>query len=195
MLFFKFLLTKNQTKSGKVSASRCLARQCRVFRRTIIAQERTHRINREIRVPEIRLTGVDGTAEEAGVDLVEVAAKANPPVCRLMDYGKFRYQEQKRQQEMKAKQKVIQVKEVKFRPATDENDYQTKLRALIRFLGDGNKAKVTLRYRGREMAHQDLGQDVLTRIREDLAEIAQVEQFPKLEGRQMIMVLAPKRKK
>ncbi len=159
-------------------------------------------------MPEIRLTGVDGTqigivrtsealamAEEAGVDLVEVAAKANPPVCRLMDYGKFRYQEQKRQQEMKAKQKVIQVKEVKFRPATDENDYQTKLRALIRFLGDGNKAKVTLRYRGREMAHQDLGQDVFTRIREDLAEIAQVEQFPKLEGRQMIMVLAPKRKK
>lgn len=159
-------------------------------------------------MPEIRLTGVDGTqigivrtsealamAEEAGVDLVEVAAKANPPVCRLMDYGKFRYQEQKRQQEMKAKQKVIQVKVVKFRPATDENDYQTKLRALIRFLGDGNKAKVTLRYRGREMAHQDLGQDVLTRIREDLAEIAQVEQFPKLEGRQMIMVLAPKRKK
>lgn len=159
-------------------------------------------------MPEIRLTGVDGTqigivrtsealamAEEAGVDLVEVAAKANPPVCRLMDYGTFRYQEQKRQQEMKAKQKVIQVKEVKFRPATDENDYQTKLRALIRFLGDGNKAKVTLRYRGREMAHQDLGQDVLTRIREDLAEIAQVEQFPKLEGRQMIMVLAPKRKK
>ena len=159
-------------------------------------------------MPEIRLTGVDGTqigivrtsealamAEEAGVDLVEVAAKANPPVCRLMDYGKFRYQEQKRQQEMKAKQKVIQVKEVKFRPATDENDYQTKLRALIRFLGDGNKAKVTLRYRGRELAHQDLGQDVLTRIREDLAEIAQVEQFPKLEGRQMIMVLAPKRKK
>ena len=159
-------------------------------------------------MPEIRLTGVDGTqigivrtsealamAEEAGVDLVEVAAKANPPVCRLMDYGKFRYQEQKRQQEMKAKQKVIQVKEVKFRPATDENDYQTKLRALIRFLGDGNKAKVTLRFRGREMAHQDLGQDVLTRIREDLAEVAQVEQFPKLEGRQMIMVLAPKRKK
>ena len=134
-------------------------------------------------------------AEEAGVDLVEVAAKANPPVCRLMDYGKFRYQEQKRQQEIKAKQKVIQVKEVKFRPATDENDYQTKLRALTRFLNDGNKAKVTLRYRGREMAHQDLGQDVLSRIREDLAEIAQVEQFPKLEGRQMIMVLEKKKKK
>ena len=159
-------------------------------------------------MPEIRLTGVDGTqigivrtsealamAAEGGVDLVDVEDKANHPVCRFMDYGMFRYLEQKRQQEMKAKQKVIQVKEVKFRPATDENDYQTKLRALIRFLGDGNKAKVTLRYRGREMAHQDLGQDVLTRIREDLAEIAQVEQFPKLEGRQMIMVLAPKRKK
>jgi translation initiation factor IF-3 len=134
-------------------------------------------------------------AEEAGVDLVEVAAKANPPVCRLMDYGKFRYQEQKRQQEIKAKQKVIQVKEVKFRPATDENDYQTKLRALIRFLGEGNKAKVTLRYRGREMAHQDLGMEVMTRIKEDLVDVAQVEAFPKLEGRQMIMVLAPKRKK
>ncbi len=154
------------------------------------------------------MTGVDGAqigivrtsealamAEEAGVDLVEVAAKANPPVCRLMDYGKFRYQEQKRQQEIKAKQKIIQVKEVKFRPATDENDYQTKLRALTRFLSEGNKAKVTLRYRGREMAHQDIGQDVLARIKDDLAEIAQVEQFPKLEGRQMIMVLAPKRKK
>lgn len=159
-------------------------------------------------MPEVRLTGVDGAqigvvrtsealamAEEAGVDLVEVAAKAVPPVCRLMDYGKFRYQEQKRQQEIKAKQKVIQVKEVKFRPATDENDYQTKLRALVRFLAEGNKAKVTLRYRGREMAHQDLGQDVMTRIKEDLAEVAQVESFPKLEGRQMIMVLAPKRKK
>lgn len=154
------------------------------------------------------MTGVDGAqigivrtsealamAEEAGVDLVEVAAKANPPVCRLMDYGKSRYQEQKRQQEIKAKQKIIQVKEVKFRPATDENDYQTKLRALTRFLSEGNKAKVTLRYRGREMAHQDIGQDVLARIKDDLAEIAQVEQFPKLEGRQMIMVLAPKRKK
>ena len=159
-------------------------------------------------MPEVRLTGVDGAqigvvrtaealamAEEAGVDLVEVAAKANPPVCRLMDYGKFRYQEQKRQQEIKAKQKVIQVKEVKFRPATDENDYQTKLRALIRFLGEGNKAKVTLRYRGREMAHQDLGMEVMTRIKEDLVDVAQVEAFPKMEGRQMIMVLAPKRKK
>ncbi len=134
-------------------------------------------------------------AEDAGVDLVEVARNAHPPVCRLMDYGKFRYQEQKKAQEAKAKQKVIQVKEVKFRPQTDENDYKTKLRALQRFIGDGNKAKVTLRYRGREMAHQEFGNNLLNRVKEDMAEIAQVESFPKLEGRQMIMVLAPKKKK
>ena len=134
-------------------------------------------------------------AEEADVDLVEVAPNARPPVCRLMDYGKFRYQEQKKAQEQKAKQKVIQVKEVKFRPQTDKNDYDTKLRALTRFLVDGNKAKVTLRYRGREMAHQEFGTDLLNKVKEDLADIAQVESFPKLEGRQMIMVLAPKKKK
>lgn len=134
-------------------------------------------------------------AEEADVDLVEVAPNARPPVCRLMDYGKFRYQEQKKAQEQKAKQKVIQVKEVKFRPQTDKNDYDTKLRALTRFLADGSKAKVTLRYRGREMAHQEFGTDLLNKVKEDLADIAQVESFPKLEGRQMIMVLAPKKKK
>ena len=175
---------------------------------TKIAQERTHRINGEIRVPEVRLTGLDGEmigivrtsqalamAEEADVDLVEVAPNARPPVCRLMDYGKFRYQEQKKAQEQKAKQKVIQFKEVKFRPQTDKNDYDTKLRALTRFLADGNKAMVTLRYRGREMAHQEFGTDLLNKVKEDLADIAQVESFPKLEGRQMIMVLAPKTKK
>lgn len=178
------------------------------MRSSVIAQDRNHRINGEIRVPEVRLTGVDGAqigivrtaealrmAEEADVDLVEIAPNAQPPVCRLMDYGKFRYQEQKKAQVMKARQKVVQVKEVKFRPATDENDYQTKLRALRRFLGDGDKAKVTLRYRGREMAHQDLGAQIMERIRTDLAEEAQIEQNPKLEGRQMIMVLAPKKKK
>ena len=116
-------------------------------------------------------------------------------MCRLMDYGKFRYQEQKRAQEIKSKQKVVQVKEVKFRPATDENDFQTKLRAVKRFLGDGDKAKITLRYRGREMAHQDIGMQVLNRLRDELSEVAQVEQMPKLEGRQMIMVLAPRSKK
>lgn len=154
------------------------------------------------------MTGVDGvqigivpTAEairmamDAEVDLVEVAPNAVPPVCRLMDYGKFRYQEQKRAQEIKSKQKVVQVKEVKFRPATDENDFQTKLRAVKRFLGNGDKAKITLRYRGREMAHQDIGMQVLNRLRDELSEVAQVEQMPKLEGRQMIMVLAPRSKK
>lgn len=134
-------------------------------------------------------------AMDADVDLVEVAPNAVPPVCRLMDYGKFRYQEQKRAQEIKSKQKVVQVKEVKFRPATDENDFQTKLQAVKRFLGDGDKAKITLRYRGREMAHQDIGMQVLNRLREELSEVAQVEQMPKLEGRQMIMVLAPRSKK
>lgn len=159
-------------------------------------------------MPEVRLTGPDGVqigivktfqalamAEEADMDLVEVAPNARPPVCRIMDYGKFRYQEQKKAQEAKAKQKVIQVKEVKFRPATDENDYQTKLRQMTKFIGEGNKVKVTLRYRGREMAHQEFGANVLNRVKEDLADIVQVEAFPKLEGRQMIMVLAPKRKK
>ena len=134
-------------------------------------------------------------AEDADVDLVEVAPNATPPVCRLMDYGKFRYQEQKKSQEAKAKQKVVQVKEVKFRPATDENDFQTKLRSLVRFLGDGDKAKVTLRFRGREMAHQHFGMELMERIRTELDEIAQVEHAPKLEGRQMIMVLAPKKKR
>ena len=134
-------------------------------------------------------------AEDADVDLVEIAPNAQPPVCRLMDYGKFRYQEQKKAQEAKAKQKVIQVKEVKFRAVTDENDFQTKLRSLVRFLNDGDKAKVTLRYRGREMAHQQFGMELMDRIRTELAEVAQVEHQPKLEGRQMIMVLAPKKKK
>ena len=165
-------------------------------------------INSEIRVPEVRLTGVDGAqigivrtsealrmAEDAGVDLVEVAPNAVPPVCRLMDYGKFRYQEQKKAQEAKAKQKVVQIKEVKFRPATDENDFQTKLRSLKRFLEDGDKAKITLRFRGREMAHQQFGTQLMDRVREELVDIAQVEHAPKLEGRQMIMVLAPKKKR
>lgn len=134
-------------------------------------------------------------AEEMGVDLVEIAPMASPPVCRLMDYGKFKYQEQKRTHEAKLKQKQIQIKEVKFRPATDEGDYQIKLRNLKRFLDDGDKAKISLRFRGREITHQDIGMRLLERVRDDLDEHGQVEQMPKLEGRQMIMVLAPKRKK
>ena len=133
-------------------------------------------------------------AEEQNVDLVEIAPLANPPVCKLMDYGKFRYREQKKAHEAKLKQKQIQVKEIKFRPGTDEGDYKIKLGKLIQFLDAGDKAKVTLRFRGREMAHKEFGERLLERVRKDLDPVGVVEQFPKLEGRQMVMVLAPKKK-
>jgi translation initiation factor IF-3 len=134
-------------------------------------------------------------AGELDVDLVEIAATADPPVCRLMDYGKFKYQEQKKAAEAKSKQKVIEVKEVKFRPGTDDGDYNIKMRNLRRFIAeDGDKGKVTLRFRGREITHQDIGMRMLERIRDELADVAMVEHMPKLEGRQMIMVLAPKKK-
>ncbi len=134
-------------------------------------------------------------AEEAGLDLVEIAPMARPPVCRIVDFGKFKYQEQKRQHEQRQKQKQVQVKEVKLRPGTDENDYQIKLRNMTRFLEEEDKVKVTLRFRGREMAHQDIGMRQIERIRADLQEVALVEQMPKMEGRQMIMVLTPSKKK
>jgi translation initiation factor IF-3 len=133
-------------------------------------------------------------AEELEIDLVEIAPTAKPPVARLMDFGKFKYSEAKKKHEAKLKQKQIQVKEVKFRPGTDEGDYQIKLRNLIRFLGEGDKTKVTLRFRGREMAHQEFGIKLLERVRGDLEPHGVVEQFPKMEGRQMIMVLSPKKK-
>ncbi len=158
--------------------------------------------------PEVRLTGPDGEAigvvsiQEAlrmagdlDVDLVEIAAMANPPVCRLIDYGKFKYAEQKRAAEAKAKQTVIEIKEIKFRPGTDEGDYQIKMRNVRRFLEDGDKCKITLRYRGREITHQEIGMALLQRIRDELGDTIVVEQFPKLEGRQMIMMIAPGRKK
>lgn len=173
-----------------------------------IAQDKEFRINGEIDAPQVRLIGEDGEqlgivslreallkAEDAELDLVEIAPQAQPPVCRIMDYGKFKYQEQKKQHEAKLKQKQIQVKEIKFRPRTDEADYQVKLRNLVRFLTEGDKTKVTLRFRGREMAHQEFGVQLLKRIEEDLSEYGSVEQFPKLEGRQMVMVLAPKKRK
>jgi len=172
-----------------------------------IAQEKTQRVNDEITAPEVRLVGADGEqlgivniraalqlAQEAEIDLVEIAPLAKPPVCKIMDFGKFKYQEAKRAHEAKLKQKQVQVKEVKFRPGTDENDYQIKLRNLIKFLQEGDKAKITLRYRGREMAHQEFGIRMLERIKGDLTEVAVVEQFPKMEGRQLIMVLAPTKK-
>lgn len=133
--------------------------------------------------------------EEAGLDLVEIAPLAKPPVCRIMDYGKFKYQEAKRAHDAKLKQKQVQVKEVKFRPGTDENDYQIKLRNVVKFLNDGDKAKITLRFRGREMAHQEFGVRMLERIKGDLEGVGQVEQFPKMEGRQLIMILAPVKKR
>ncbi len=172
-----------------------------------IAQNKAHRLNEEITVPEIRLIGAEGEqvgvvsirtalqmAEEAGVDLVEIAPLAQPPVCRIMDYGKFKYQEAKKAHEAKLKQKQVQVKEIKLRPGTDENDYQIKLRNMLRFLEEGDKVKVTLRFRGREMAHQEFGMRQLERIKSDLENIGAVEQMPKMEGRQMVMIVAPARK-
>ena len=131
-------------------------------------------------------------AEEAGLDLVEIAPMAVPPVCRLMDFGKFKYQEQKKAHEARLKQKQVQVKEVKLRPGTDENDYQIKLRNLKRFLEEGDKCKVTLRFRGREMAHPELGMKLLNKVQADFDEVAKVEYAPRMEGRQMIMILAPR---
>jgi translation initiation factor IF-3 len=158
--------------------------------------------------PEVRLVGPENEplgvmslsealrlAGEADVDLVEVVAAANPPVCRLIEYGKFKYHEQKKAAEAKSKQKVIEVKEIKFRPGTDDGDYNIKMRNIKRFLEEGDKCKITLRFRGREITHQELGLALLNRIRDELADLITVEQFPKLEGRQMIMMIAPGRKK
>ena len=172
-----------------------------------IAQEREPRINGEITAREIRLVGEEGEqlgivslrealalAEERDVDLVEISPTAQPPVVKLMDYGKYKYEQSKKRHEAKQKQKQIQIKEIKFRPGTDDGDYNVKLRNLIRFLTEGDKAKITLRFRGREMAHQDIGLALLKRVEADLAEVGTVEQFPKLEGRQMVMMIAPKKK-
>lgn len=133
-------------------------------------------------------------AEEQDVDLVEISPTAKPPVCKLMDFGKYKYEQSKKRDEAKKKQKQVQIKEIKFRPGTDEGDYQIKMRSINRFLADGDKVKVTLRFRGREMAHQQLGAQLLERVKEDLVEVGVVEQFPKMEGRQMVMMIAPKKK-
>jgi len=174
--------------------------------RHIALDKQQQRLNGEINSPEVRLVGVEGEqlgivpiteamakAEAAELDLVEIAPMANPPVCRIMDYGKFKYRESKRQHEAKLKLKQIKVKEVKFRPGTDDGDYKIKLRNLVQFLGEGDKAKITLRFRGREMAHQEFGVRLLERIRTDLEPHAVVESFPRMEGRQMVMLLAPKK--
>jgi len=163
-------------------------------------------VNDRILAPEVRVIDENGEqvgilpieealerAAEAELDLVEISPNAEPPVCRIMDYGKFMFEQNKKQQSAKKKQKQVQVKEIKFRPGTDIGDYRVKLRNLIRFLQDGDRVKVTLRFRGREMAHQELGRELLERVKNDLAEYGTVEQFPKMEGRQMVMVLSPKK--
>jgi translation initiation factor IF-3 len=164
-------------------------------------------MNEQITAPQVRLIGAEGEqlgvvavaealrlADEAELDLVEIAPLAEPPVCRIMDIGKFKYAEAKKQHEAKLKQKQVQIKEIKFRPGTDEGDYNIKLRNLIKFLADGDKTKITLRFRGREIAHQQIGMQLLERVKQDLLEHGVVEQFPKMEGRQMVMVLSPKKK-
>jgi len=163
------------------------------------------RVNEAIRVPQVRLIDEDGEnvgvvsardamqrAENAGLDLVEISPNADPPVCKILDYGRFKYEAQKKKNEAKKRQRVIEVKEIKLRPNIDEHDYVVKMKNCHKFLSEGDKVKVTLRFRGREMAHQDLGMKVLIRVRDDMAELAKVEQLPKMEGRQMIMVMAPK---
>ncbi|WP_456407775.1 translation initiation factor IF-3 [Thiolapillus sp.] len=170
-------------------------------------QDKRNRLNDDIAVPEVRLIGEDGeqvgivsieeameAAAKAGLDLVEIVPNAEPPVCRIMDYGKFVFEAKKQKQAAKKKQKQVQVKEIKFRPRTDSGDYAIKLRNLRRFLENGDKAKVTMRFRGREHAHRELGAEVLTRVEKDLEDIAQVEQRPAMEGRQMVMVLGPRKK-
>ena len=163
------------------------------------------RVNEQIEAEKVRVVNADGEmvgviskeegleiAYEAGLDLVEVSPNADPPVCKVLDYGKYKYEAQKKANEARKKQKVIDVKEIKMRPGIDEHDYQVKMRSVRRFLDEGDKVKMTIRFRGREMAHQELGMKVLDRVREDVDELAKVEQFPKSEGRLMTMVIAPK---
>lgn len=174
----------------------------------IAAKKDDIRLNEEITARRVRVIGAESEALgimpidearklafEADLDLVEISPNADPPVCKVMDFGKYQFEQAKKLSIAKKKQKQIQVKEIKFRPGTEEGDYQVKLRSLIKFLNEGDKTKITLRYRGRELAHRELGIDVLKRIEKDLEELAVVEQFPKLEGRQMVMVLGPKKKK
>jgi translation initiation factor IF-3 len=168
------------------------------------ARDTGPRVNDRIRATEIRLIGAEGEnvgvvaperammmAEDAGLDLVEISPNAVPPVCKIMDFGKFKYETQKREAEARKKQKIIEIKEVKFRPNTDTNDYDVKMRNVFKFLENGDKVKVTLRFRGREMAHQNLGRELLERVAEDTKEHGKIENFPKMEGRQMVMIIGP----
>jgi translation initiation factor IF-3 len=163
-----------------------------------------HRVNDRIESNEVRLVDADGEmvgvvpirealyrASEAGLDLVEISPNAEPPVCKILDYGKFKYEAQKRANAARKKQRVIEVKEIKLRPGIDDNDYNIKMKKVRSFLDEGDKVKVTMRFRGREMSHQHIAMDILTKVKEEVADLAKVEQFPKMEGRQMVMVMAP----
>ncbi len=162
------------------------------------------RVNERINSPEIRLIGADGEnggvvspraameqAEQAGLDLVEISPNANPPVCKIMEFGKYKYEQQKRESEARKKQKIIEIKEIKFRPNTDKHDYGVKMRNVFKFLENGDKVKITMRFRGREMAHQNLGRELLERVAADVVELGKIENMPKMEGRQMIMMIGP----
>jgi len=200
------------TRHGYLSHSKFLNNS-----RTITIARRPHnapptrdtgpRINDRIRGTDVRLIGAEGEnvgvvsperalsmAEEAGLDLVEISPNASPPVCKIMDFGKFKYETQKKEAEARKNQKIIEIKEVKFRPNTDHHDYDVKMRNVVKFLENGDKVKVTLRFRGREMAHQDLGRQLLERVADDTVEIGKVESFPRLEGRQMVMMIGPTQK-
>ncbi len=178
-----------------------------IWEEPVIATPKRNRQNDEITAPQVRLIDAEGEnrgvvdlryamelAAESGLDLVEISPTAEPPVCRIMDHGKFVFEKKKQQQAAKKKQKQVQIKEVKFRPGTEEGDYQVKLRNLRRFLEDGDKAKVTMRFRGREHAHRELGLELLQRVEKDLEDLSAIESKPQMEGRQMVMVLAPKKK-
>nr|WP_255402782.1 translation initiation factor IF-3 [Pararhodobacter sp. CCB-MM2] len=190
------------------SARLTYRRNCTIARRPHNAppsRDTGPRVNDRIRATEIRLIGADGEnvgvvpparamamAAEAGLDLVEISPNATPPVCKIMDFGKFKYEQQKREAEARKKQKTIEIKEIKFRPGTDTHDYDVKMRSVQKFLGEGDKVKVTLRFKGREMAHQQLGMELLNRVAADVQEIGKIENMPKLEGRQMVMMIGPK---
>ncbi|HSN01741.1 MAG TPA: translation initiation factor IF-3 [Rudaea sp.] len=172
-----------------------------------IATEKTNRKNMEIRVPRVRVIGAEGEqvgilsrdealsmAQDAGLDLVEIQPTADPPVCRIMDFGKFKFEMQKKAHAAKRKTKQVEIKELKFRPSTEDGDYNVKLRNLRRFLEEGDKVKIVVRFKGREMAHTELGEQMVKRIQADILDEAMIESFPRFEGRQMVMMVAPKRK-
>ena len=202
-----FTLENNFPQGYRPSSSQNYLRKNKIARRPHNAppsRDTGPRINDRISNPEIRLIGAEGEnvglvsplrgielAEAAGLDLVEISPNANPPVCKIMDFGKFKYEQQKRESEARKKQKIIEVKEVKFRPGTDTNDYDVKMRNVYKFLANGDKVKITLRFRGREMAHLNLGRELLERVAEDVKEEGKVENMPKMEGRQMIMMIGP----